>query len=83
MKKKGAMLLAGILTSMLGILTAYAITAQPNERELQFIQYGELEGQQIQLHEASEVLRAQILANSERWEALEIEQGQLWADLFQ
>lgn len=77
------------LAGLLGVSVAYGAALAPDERELDLIKYGELEGQQVQIHEQAEFLRGEIERlqgeiNSlgTEWNQIEAEQAQLWTELF-
>ena len=66
------------------MLTAYAM--MPSERENQFIQLGNIEGQQLQLHKAAEQERIdsaqRLLDYSTQWQTMESERIALRESLF-
>ena len=85
-----------ILAAMVGIFLAWKIAyaiASPDERELDMIYYGELEGQQTQLHqenlndyewleEQTRIVRERQTERSRKWNEIEVEQVQLYNELF-
>jgi hypothetical protein len=69
------------VTAVAGIATAYAI-ALPSERDQLLIEWGQMEGQQIELNQQNDDLRALIDDNSKLWHELEVDQALLYDQLF-
>lgn len=85
--KHSIKLIATVALIMAGVATAYAFTN--TDRENSFIQLGNIEGQQLQLHKANLAideqiaeLEAQKLSNSTMWQTMESERVALHDSLF-
>jgi len=81
------------LAGALGLSVAVAYALAPNERELDLIEYGKMEGEQAQLHqenlnddlwleEQTRMVRERQAERSEQWGQIEAEQVKLYEELF-
>ena len=75
--------LTGVVILILSLIVMATIYAMPNDREKQYIRFGELKQEQKQLHTRNEALRNEIEENKRVWQEVEDVKGELEAELFQ